>query len=80
MTAFGTPKIEEIANGMGLFRYIEKPLDIDSIAENIFTALSIKVEPPESKSKNPPERQHGLAGRVTELFDTFTLKKRYQGY
>jgi DNA-binding NtrC family response regulator len=43
MTAFGTPKIEEIVNSMGIFRYLEKPLDINSIAENIFAALSIKT-------------------------------------
>lgn len=45
MTAFGTPKIEEIVNSMGLFRYLEKPLDINSIAENIFAALDIKPGP-----------------------------------
>lgn len=43
MTAFGTPKIEEIVNSMGIFRYLEKPLDINSIAENIFAALSLNT-------------------------------------
>ncbi|MFO7570775.1 MAG: response regulator [Smithellaceae bacterium] len=41
MTAFGTPKIEEIVNNMGIFRYLEKPLDINIIAENIFAALKM---------------------------------------
>ena len=41
MTAFGTPKIEEIVSSMGVFRYLEKPLDINSVADNILDALSI---------------------------------------
>jgi DNA-binding NtrC family response regulator len=53
MTAFGTPKIEEIVNSMGLFRYLEKPLDINSIAENIFAALNIK----------PASAQTGIVNR-----------------
>lgn len=44
MTVFGTPKIEEIVQNMGLFRYLEKPLDINVIADNIFDALAIKTE------------------------------------
>jgi len=44
MTAFGTPKIEEIVQNMGLFRYLEKPLDINVISDNIFDALEIKTE------------------------------------
>ncbi len=44
MTAFGTPKIEEIVQNMGLFRYLEKPLDINVIADNIFDVLAIKIE------------------------------------
>ncbi len=46
MTAFGTPKIEEIVQNMGLFRYLEKPLDINVIADNIFEALAIRTELP----------------------------------
>lgn len=42
MTAYGTPKIEEIVKEMGIFRYLEKPLDISTIAESIFEALEIK--------------------------------------
>jgi len=42
MTAYGTPKIEMITKTMGLFSYLEKPLDINVIADNIFAALNIK--------------------------------------
>jgi DNA-binding NtrC family response regulator len=42
MTAYGTPKIEAIVREMGLFGYLEKPLDIHVIADNIFAALNIK--------------------------------------
>ncbi|HQK99586.1 MAG TPA: response regulator [Smithellaceae bacterium] len=41
MTAFGTPRIEEIVKRLGVFRYLEKPLDINTIADNIFQALAI---------------------------------------
>lgn len=44
MTAYGTPKIEEIVSSMGLYRYLEKPLDINIIADNVFAALSIKSD------------------------------------
>ena len=43
MTAFGTPKIEEIVQKMGIYRYLEKPLDINVIANNIFDALAINI-------------------------------------
>ena len=43
MTAFGTPKIEEIIQNMGIFRYLDKPLDINVIADNILEALAIKT-------------------------------------
>ncbi len=52
MTAFGTPKIEEIVNSMGIFRYLEKPLDINSIADNIFAALSIKTGPGTTRTRD----------------------------
>jgi len=42
MTAYGTPKIEAITRSMGVFSYLEKPLDINTIANNIFSALSIQ--------------------------------------
>jgi CheY-like chemotaxis protein len=57
MTAFGTPKIEEIVSNMGIFRYLEKPLDINSIADNIFDALGIKTSPLESKTQVSGQRQ-----------------------
>jgi CheY-like chemotaxis protein len=57
MTAFGTPKIEEIVSNMGIFRYLEKPLDINSIADNIFDALGIKTSPLESKVQVSGQRQ-----------------------
>jgi DNA-binding NtrC family response regulator len=43
MTAFGTPKIEEIIQKMSIYRYLEKPLDINIIADNILDALAIKI-------------------------------------
>ena len=43
MTAFGTPKIEEIVQKMGIYCYLEKPLDINVIANNIFDALAINI-------------------------------------
>jgi DNA-binding NtrC family response regulator len=43
MTAFGTPKIEKIIQQMGIYRYLEKPLDINIIADNILNALAIKI-------------------------------------
>jgi DNA-binding NtrC family response regulator len=43
MTAFGTPKIEEIVQKMSIYRYLEKPLDITVIADNILDALAIKI-------------------------------------
>jgi CheY-like chemotaxis protein len=58
MTAFGTPKIEEIVHNMGIFRYLEKPLDIDVLAENIFAGLGIKAvnsEPQRTKIELPAE-------------------------
>lgn len=42
MTAYGTPRVESITRSMGVFSYLEKPLDINIIADNIFGALSIQ--------------------------------------
>jgi CheY-like chemotaxis protein len=39
MTAFGTPEIEERLRDMGDFQYLEKPLDLNVLAERIFDAL-----------------------------------------
>ena len=57
MTAFGTPKIEEIVSSMGIFRYLEKPLDINSIAENIFAALSIRTGYPPAGTRNDRDQE-----------------------
>jgi DNA-binding NtrC family response regulator len=43
MTAFGTPKIEEIVQKMGIYSYLEKPLDINMIADTILDALAINI-------------------------------------
>ncbi|MBP7342800.1 MAG: response regulator [Smithellaceae bacterium] len=42
MTAYGTPKIESIVKTLGLSGYLEKPLDINIFADNIFSALCIE--------------------------------------
>jgi CheY-like chemotaxis protein len=39
MTAYGTPEIEERLQGMGTFHYLEKPLDLNILADRIFDAL-----------------------------------------
>lgn len=67
MTAFGTPKIEEIVNSMGIFRYLEKPLDINSIAENIFAALRLHTDRPDSQTtstNDPPDKKGYATSRV----------------
>lgn len=66
MTAFGTPKIEEIVNSMGIFRYLEKPLDINSIAENIFAALSSQAVASASKAEEPQNHQQNNTGCMEE--------------
>lgn len=43
MTAFGTPQIEEVVQNLELLRYLEKPLDINMIADTIIDALAIKI-------------------------------------
>jgi CheY-like chemotaxis protein len=49
MTAYGTPKIEEIVIKMGVFRYMEKPMTLNELADNIFAALRIKTIKADSK-------------------------------
>lgn len=39
MTAFGTPEIERKIKSMGILRYLEKPLDIDALANAILDEL-----------------------------------------
>ncbi len=75
MTAFGTPKIEEIVSSMGIFRYLEKPLDINSIAENIFAALSIKTIPASSGSRDPRSQQMDKMGYASERLNANYYKK-----
>ncbi len=40
MTAYGTPEIEERLQEMGTFHYVEKPLDLNVLADKIFDALA----------------------------------------
>jgi len=41
MTAFGTRETENKLNNMGAFQYLEKPLDINILVNNIYNALNI---------------------------------------
>jgi len=75
MTAFGTPKIEEIVNGMGIFRYLEKPLDINGIADNIFAALGIKPGSAAPATKNLHNRGLNELDYMTEDFTSNYYKK-----
>lgn len=75
MTAFGTPKIEEIVSSMGIFRYLEKPLDINSIAENIFAALSIKTIPATSRTREIQDPQQNNMGYALEHLNANYYKK-----
>jgi CheY-like chemotaxis protein len=51
MTAYGTPQIKEVVSNMGIFRYLEKPLEINTITDNIFDALGIKHEDIQKSTK-----------------------------
>ena len=75
MTAFGTPKIEEIVNSMGIFRYLEKPLDINSIADNIFAALGIKTGPSTLETRNLQNRVLNGPDYTPEEFTAGYYKK-----
>jgi len=57
MTAYGTPKIEEIVSRMGLYRYLEKPLDINIVADNVFAALTIKSDQTALNTADVRERE-----------------------
>jgi hypothetical protein len=52
MTAYGTPEIEERLQGMGSFHYLEKPLDLNVLADKIFDAL---------EAGSSPDRIHGIS-------------------
>jgi len=43
MTGSGMPKIKEISYNMGVFRFFEKPLDLDMLADTIFAGLGIRT-------------------------------------
>jgi len=75
MTAFGTPKIEEIVSSMGIFRYLEKPLDINTIADNIFAALSIKSGHMTSRTKDVRDQELNTTNYASGLFSPNYYKK-----
>ena len=75
MTAFGTPKIEEIVSSMGIFRYLEKPLDINIIADNIFAALSIKTSHTASRIKEAGDRELNQTNYKSGLISPDYYKK-----
>ncbi|OGP53162.1 MAG: hypothetical protein A2Y65_06680 [Deltaproteobacteria bacterium RBG_13_52_11] len=52
MTAYGTPEIEERLHNMGTFHYLEKPLDLNVLADKIFDAL---------EAGSSPDRIHGIS-------------------
>jgi len=75
MTAFGTPKIEEIVSSMGIFRYLEKPLDINIIADNIFAALSIKTSHTATGTKDARDRELNQTAYTPGLISPDYYKK-----
>lgn len=75
MTAFGTPKIEEIVSSMGIYGYLEKPLDINIIADNIFAALAIKSGPTDSAMIDVRNRELNKTGYVSDFFNSNDYKK-----
>ena len=75
MTAFGTPKIEEIVNSMGIFRYLEKPLDINIIADNIFAALAMKSGYMTSRTRDVSDRELNSTNYASGFFSSNYYKK-----
>jgi len=75
MTAFGTPKIEEIVSSMGIYGYLEKPLDINIIADNIFAALAIKPGHVDSATKEIRDRELNKSSYVPGFFNANDYKK-----
>lgn len=75
MTAFGTPKIEEIVSSMGIFRYLEKPLDINIIADNIFAALSIKSGHMTSRTRDVGDQEFNRPGYAADHLNSNYYKK-----
>ncbi len=75
MTAYGTPKIEEIVSSMGLYRYLEKPLDINIVAENVFAALSIKSDQMAPNTEDVREREPKKTSYASGFFSSDYYKK-----
>ena len=75
MTAFGTPKIEEIVSSMGIFGYLEKPLDINIIADNIFAALAIKPGYVDPETREIRDRELNKPNYVPGFFNANDYKK-----
>ena len=77
MTAYGTPKIEEIVMNMGVFRYLELPIDVDTMADIIIDALNMRVPQqtlPESIFDISPARKNQIlqyAERADDLMEGF---------
>ena len=77
MTAYGTPKIEEIVMNMGVFRYLELPIDVDTMADIIIDALNMRVPQqtlPESIFDISPDRKNQIlryAERADDLMEGF---------
>lgn len=75
MTAFGTPKIEEIVSSMGIFRYLEKPLDINIVADNIFDALAIRPGTVATRTKDMRDREPGRTNYTSGFLNSGYYKK-----
>jgi len=52
MTAYGTPEIEERLQDMGIFQYLEKPLEFNVLVDRIFDTV---------KNGSSPDRIHGIS-------------------
>lgn len=44
MTAFGNPELENWLRSLGVFAYIEKPIDFTELSNKILSALALKSE------------------------------------
>ena len=44
MTAFGNPELENWLQSLGVFAYLEKPIDFIELTNKILSALSLKSE------------------------------------
>ena len=42
MTAFGNPELEKCLQSMGVFAYLEKPIDFTELTNKILSALALK--------------------------------------